>query len=219
MAPVCRRLFPVRIPETATASLLEVQLFEGPDTSMCQRLPERKYWVVMWDSCLPCFEGAQLMVASFSAVTIAAFVIVALRLSAVFQDVSLLSLIPADGSVLRSHLLSSWRNESVPAAGPFSRDALQSWLFNLNQTAAKVAIVFLSGHLRHHRGTLMGLRIVVGVWLVAMRLAFRPFASRRFCRLQVTLKVVVLNAMVWSAAVSFGSLHGGEERAQEAGID
>ena len=177
----------------------------------CERLPDVKYWVVAWEHCMPCFEGTQLVVSSLAGLAIATFLLIALRLSTLFQDVSLLDLIPATGgSVLRSHLLESWRNESVPSAGPFTRDARYSWLFNLNQTAAKVVIVLISGHLRHHTRILQGLRILLGVWLVAMGLVFRPYASRRFCRLQVTLKSVVLNAYSWSALVSAGTALGGD---------
>ena len=189
--------------ERSTAGLL---LDIGGEAHSCDRSADVKYWVVAWEACLPCFEGIQLLVASISALVVALYVIVALRLSTVFQDVSLLDLIPSSGgSVLRSHLLASWRNESVPPAGAFTRDAMGSWFFYLNQTVVKVALVFTAGHLRHHLQILQVIRVGLGVWLVLMGLVFRPYASRRFCRVQVTLKVIVLYTMVWSALVSIGT--------------
>jgi hypothetical protein len=177
-----------------------------------------EYWVVAWDSCIPCNEGVQSMVSLLTGGLVLLYLSVVLRLSTLHQDLSRLPLIPSTHGfawhdmayrhllqVVHHHLLSEWRNESVPAAGPFTRDARQSWLFNLQQTMAKVVIVFLSTFLRHHNRILVMVRVVWAGWLVWVGVTFRPFVSNQFCRLQVTLKAFVLYACTWSVFLLIGA--------------
>lgn len=73
-----------------------------------------------------------------------------------------------------------------------------------------MVIVFLSGRFRHQSVSLALLRIVWASWLVSAGIAFRPYESCHFCRLQVALKSIVLYAMVWSAVLLLGAFHFGE---------
>ena len=180
---------------------LVVELDRGHDA--CTKLTDIKYWVPAWDDCVPCYEGKQMMIASITIVILAFYYVISMRLSTLTNDVSRLELLPSSGggSVLRNHLLTSWRTDLVPAAGAFTRNPRDSWAFNLHQTAQKVVVVFLTGRLRHEPLHLSALLIAWASWVAATAVVFRPYLSSSFCRLQLVLRVLVLYSMIWSAVL------------------
>ena len=130
---------------------------------------------------------------------LACFTVVAVRMAPLHYDLGKLpqgvGAAKACGGGLAALVGTSWRNELVDPAGPFTRDPDGAWAFRLHQALAKLALVLASGYVGGGGGgnaLLLYARVAVGLWLLAAGWACRPFVSAALCRVQATLSVLLL---------------------------